>query len=157
MPAPPHDAPPPAAPTATLWAVDLVKALAAQLIVWHHFVSYGPLVKTLRPYAPALVDWLYIDARMAVQAFLVVGGFLAARSLAPQLDAPGPAWDGRRVATLAGRRYRRLIPPFFVALALAIVCAALARAVLADPDTPAAPTFRQVLFHLLLIHDITGT
>ena len=53
MPAPPHDAPPPAAPTATLWAVDLVKALAAQLIVWHHFVSYGPLVKTLRPYAPA--------------------------------------------------------------------------------------------------------
>ena len=158
----PHDAPPArqlpqTVPPPTLWAVDLIKALAAQLIVWHHFASYGPLVKTLRPHAPGLVDWLYIDARMAVQAFLVAGGFLAARSLAPRIDAPGENWRGRRVGTLIGRRYLRLVPPFFIALALAIACAALARAVLFDPDTPAAPGLRQVLFHLLLIHDITGT
>ena len=56
----------------TVWIIDFIKALASQLIVWHHFVSYGPLIKTLRPYASGVVDWLFVDARMAVQAFLVV-------------------------------------------------------------------------------------
>lgn len=53
----------------TVWIIDFIKALASQLIVWHHFVSYGPLIKTLRPYASGVVDWLFVDARMAVQAF----------------------------------------------------------------------------------------
>ena len=140
-----------------LWIIDLIKALAAQLIVWHHFVSYGPLVKTLSPYAPRLVDWLFIDARMAVQAFLVVGGFLAARSLSPRLDSPSGAACGQWVIAKIGQRYLRLIKPYVIALALAVACAALARAVLVDPDTPAAPSLRQIVFHLLLIHDITGT
>lgn len=140
-----------------IWMIDFLKALASQLIVWHHFVSYGPLIRTLRPYAPSLVDWLFVDARMAVQAFLVIGGFLAARSLAPHIDAPMPVGGGRRLVTLVGRRYLRLGKPYFIALGLGILCAALARSVLVDADTPAAPGLQQVLFHLLLIHDITHT
>jgi hypothetical protein len=35
------------------------------------------------PVMPDLLDWLYEYARMAVQIFLVIGGFLAAASLAP--------------------------------------------------------------------------
>ena len=139
-----------------IWMIDFLKALASQLIVWHHFVSYGPLIRTLRPYVPNVVDWLFVDARMAVQVFLVVGGFLAARSLAPHIDAPIPD-GGRQLLTLVGRRYLRLGKPYFIALGLAIVCAALARSVLVDADTPAAPSLQQVLFHLLLIHDITHT
>ncbi len=137
--------------------IDLIKALAAQLIVWHHFVSYGPLVKTLSPYAPRLVDWLFIDARMAVQAFLVVGGFLAARSLSPRLDSPSGAACGQWVSAKIGQRYLRLIKPYVLALALALACAAPARAVLADPDTPAAPSLRQSVPPLRLVHDSTGT
>lgn len=141
----------------TVWIIDFIKALASQLIVWHHFVSYGPLIKTLRPYASGVVDWLFVDARMAVQAFLVVGGFLAARSLVPRVDAPMVGCTGKRLVALVGRRYLRLCKPYVIALGLAVLCAALARSVLFDPDTPASPSLRQVLFHVLLIHDITRT
>lgn len=139
-----------------IW-IDFLKVLASQLIVWHHFVSYGPLIKTLRPFAPNVVDWLFVDARMAVQAFLVVGGFLAARSLVPRIDAPIENCNGQCLLALIGRRYLRLCKPYFIALGLAILCAAFARSVLFDPDTPAAPNLSQVLFHVLLIHDITRT
>ena len=140
-----------------IWMIDFLKALASQLIVWHHFASYGPLIKTVRPYAPNIVDWLFVDARMAVQAFLVVGGFLAARSLAPHIDISMDECKVKRLASLLGRRYLRLCKPYCVALGLAIVCAAIARSLLFDPDTPAPPSLQQILFHALLIHDITRT
>lgn len=55
---------------------------------------------------------------MAVQVFLVVSGFLAASSLAPG----GVATFGQP-ARLVFRRYLRLVRPFLVALALALVVA----------------------------------
>ncbi|MBK6632741.1 MAG: hypothetical protein IPG33_17865 [Betaproteobacteria bacterium] len=63
-----------------LWHIDAIKAIASQLIVWHHLVAYGPMAETVYPHVEDLTDWLYSHARQAVQAFLVVGGYLAARS-----------------------------------------------------------------------------
>lgn len=63
--------------------IDVLKGSACMAIVWHHLSVYGPLSDTVRPFAPALMAWLYDYARMAVQIFLVVGGYLAAASLAP--------------------------------------------------------------------------
>ena len=140
----------------SLLIIDVIKALASQLIVWHHFISYGPMARTVYPHAASLFDWLYNDGRLAVQAFLVLGGFLAARSLAPQPHQLSFDASGAALARLAWRRYVRLVRPYLVALALAIVLSALARFLMSDPDTPAAPSFRQVLFHVLLIHDIAG-
>jgi peptidoglycan/LPS O-acetylase OafA/YrhL len=133
--------------------VDLIKAVASQLIVWHHFAAYGPMARTLRPYAPGLMEWLYADARQLVQAFLVVGGFLAVRSLAPRPDQPCCDPSIRSLAGLAWRRYVRLMRPYGVALLLAIVSAMLARAILADIDTPAVPSWQQLAVHLLLLND----
>ena len=65
-------------PTTPLVIVDVIKVLASQLIVLHHFVSYGSMAKTVYPYATHMFDWLYNDGRMAVQAFLLLGGFFAA-------------------------------------------------------------------------------
>ena len=87
--------------------VDALKALASQLIVLHHFSAYGPLADALDDLVPALAAWLFDYGRMAVQIFLVVGGFLAARSLAPQ----GQAAFARPLALL-WQRYRRLVLPF---------------------------------------------
>ena len=143
------------APT-SLWVVDVIKAVASQLIVWHHFVSYGPLARTLRPQAIGLFDWLYHDGRMAVQAFLVAAGFLAARSVAPCPEGLTFVPSGSVLVRLAWRRYVRLLRPYLVGLLLAIVFAACARALMPDPDTPAAASLKQVLFHVLLIHDIAG-
>lgn len=140
----------------SLWMVDVIKALASQLIVWHHFVSYGPMSRTLYPHAQYVFDWLHEDGRMAVQAFLVTAGFLAARTLAPGAKQLSFNPSVSVITRLAWHRYVRLIRPYLVALLLAIVLAACARWLVTDPDTPSAPSFMQVLFHVLLIHDIAG-
>lgn len=136
--------------------VDVIKTLASQLIVLHHFVLYGPMIKTVYPLAPAALDWIYNDGRLAVQAFLVLGGYLAARSLAPLAQQLRFQPTAPEVARLAWRRYLRLIRPYMVALLLAMVSAALARGLLVEPDTPAAPSVQQGLYHLFLLQDIVG-
>lgn len=141
-------------PRHSLWAVDALKAIASQLIVWHHFVVYGPMSDVVYPHATGLTDWLYEDARLAVQTFLVIGGFLAARSLAPKPDALTPLATQSDITRLLGSRYVRLARPYVVALTVAILAAALARALIDDLDTPAPPSSGQILAHLLLLHDI---
>lgn len=135
--------------------IDLAKALASQLILWHHFALYGPLCDVADALAPALFDALATHGRLVVQVFLVVGGFLAASSLWPDPSrAPAMSWGA--LPGLAAKRYRRLALPFVVALALVVLAAALARALIAHDSVPAAPTWGQLLAHALLLHDVLG-
>ncbi|HJW27053.1 MAG TPA: acyltransferase family protein [Rhodocyclaceae bacterium] len=129
--------------------VDALKAIASQLIVLHHLAAYGPLSEAVQEVAPALISWLYDYGRIAVQAFLVVGGFLAARSLAPRGE---PLFDNP--LPLIWRRYQRLVLPYMAAVAVAIVAAAVARRWMIDDSIPDAPTWRQLLAHGLLLHDL---
>lgn len=48
----------------------------------HHLALYGPMSDWTRQLAPGRVGWFSQHARIAVQIFLVVARFLAARSLA---------------------------------------------------------------------------
>ena len=117
----------------------------------HHLAFYGPMSDVVYGYAPGLMDWLYDYGRMAVQLFLVVGGFLAAASLAPK---------GTAVFAAAGplilRRYGRLVKPYLVALAASVLVAALLRPWFDHPSVPAAPTLLQLLAHGLLLQDLLG-
>ena len=67
--------------------VDALKAIASQLIVLHHLSAYGPLSLTMREAFPGTMGWLFEYGRMAVQVFLVIGGFLAARALSGEGQA----------------------------------------------------------------------
>lgn len=136
-------------PSRRMPLIDALKALASQLIVLHHFSAYGPLADALDTLLPTLTGWLYDYGRMAVQVFLVLGGFLAARSLAPQGQAAFA-----RPALLLWQRYRRLVVPFAVAMLLAIACAALARAWLDDEAVPGRATLRQFLAHATLLQGV---
>lgn len=138
-------------PQAPLGVINLLKAVAAQLIVLHHLAFYGPMADLARPLLPGLVDWLGDDARIAVQVFLVVGGFLAAKSLSP-LGQPGLADP---VDTIL-RRYLKLAPPFLVAMLLAIAASDLARAWMTHDSISAPPGLAQVAAHALLVHDALG-
>lgn len=132
--------------------IDLLRAGAAQLIVWHHLAFYGPLPDQLAVWVPALVDWLWIYARMAVQVFFVVGGFITALSLADR-PAHGLSGLGRFVV----RRYRRIGLPYLAALAVAIAANALARHSWNDPVMISAPpTLPQLLAHALFLQNILG-
>ncbi len=145
---------PPAVPGRAEPWIDWGKALASQLIVWHHLVHYGPLAQRARAALPLVTDWLEQRALLAVQVFLVMAGYLAARSLWPRPGEPRLTladWP-RRV----GQRWQRLMPLYVAALVLALACAALARQWMADADTPGAPTRAQLLAHLFLLQDVLG-
>jgi peptidoglycan/LPS O-acetylase OafA/YrhL len=154
---------PPVAPAAFSWPaprpdmqrrqthIDALKALGAQLIVLHHLCAYGPLADAAHRLAPAVAGWLYDYARMAVQVFLVLGGFLAMQGLKPAMRGPAASL-GRAVLA----RYLRLTLPLAAALALAVLAATLARPVLNADFIPAPPQWGQILAHLFLLHDLVG-
>ncbi|MDP3756955.1 acyltransferase [Polaromonas sp.] len=131
--------------------IDALKALGCVLIVWHHLAFYGPMSDVVHTAAPRMMNWLYDYARMAVQVFLVVGGFLAASVLAPQGVAVF-----RQPGRLILRRYQRLALPLFVALAVTTLVAALVRPWLPHPSVPDMPSVWQVLAHVFLLQDIVG-
>lgn len=134
--------------------IDLVKALAAQLIVLHHIAWYGPLSEraaALDPGTAGIIAWLAEYGRYAVAVFFVTSGFLAAQTLLPRglrsRDTP---------VCLIRERFFRLTAPFTVALLLAIVCTALARHWMDDASLGTPPHFTQILAHMLLLHGVLG-
>lgn len=131
--------------------VDALKALAFQLIVLHHLAFYGPMSDHAYPLAPVLMTWLSQDARMAVQAFLVIAGFLAARSI-----APNGALLSNEPFVLLQQRYLKLVTPFLAAVVIGIVCAAIARELMVHDSIPGPPTLPQILAHALLLQGILG-
>lgn len=130
--------------------IDALKALAAQAIVLHHLAAYGPIAETVQTLWPALIDGLYDYGRMAVQVFLVLGGFLSARALAPQ----GGPLQGAPL-DLLGRRWLRLALPFMAAVGLTLGCSALVARWLPEL-VPAAVSLPQLLSHALLLHGVLG-
>lgn len=131
--------------------IDCTKGLACAAIIWHHLAFYGPMADVVRPLLPGLIDWLDQDARMAVQLFLVLAGYLAAASLAPA----GLARHSE-VLPQIGRRFVRLVVPLAVALVLAVLISALLRPWFDHASMSAAPTLFQLLAHALLLQGIVG-
>jgi len=122
--------------------------VAAQLIVWHHFSAYGPMADTMYLQWPHLIDWLYLDARLAVQIFLVVGGFLAGQSVMNKPMA--------QPITPILKRYLRLAPIFMLAISLISLAVALSRDNIHADWLPSAPTLWDFLAHAFLVHDLLG-
>lgn len=132
--------------------LDQTKGLACLLIVCHHLAFYGPMSDVVKPVATGLMDWLFEYARMAVQVFLVLGGYLAAAGLAPQ----GAARHAQ-VLPLLGKRFVRLVLPFAVALAVTMVVTELVRNMGFVHDSMSdAPSWGQLLAHLFLLHGVGG-
>lgn len=121
------------------------------MIVLHHLAFYGPMADHVRLMLPELVDWLAGSARIAVQVFLVVGGFLAAKSLAPQAlpgmaDPLGAIW----------RRYLKLAPPFIAATLLAAAATTLASMWMTHDSISDPATLGQLAAHALLLQSVLG-
>ena len=131
--------------------IDALKALAAMLVLLNHFSSYGPLAATVREAFPGVFGWLFDYGRMAVQIFLVIAGFLAARTLSAQ----GQALE-RSPLPLIWKRYLRLSIPYLAAIGLAIAAAAIADRWMDDEAVPAQARLKQWLAHALLVQGILG-
>jgi peptidoglycan/LPS O-acetylase OafA/YrhL len=130
------------------FTVDVLKVVAAQFIVWHHFSAYGPMSEVMTSAWPQFIEWLYHYARLAVQVFLVVGGFLAAQSV---MNKPVT-----HPLTQIAQRYLRLVPIYVMALVLISVAVAVSRNAIHGSWLPNKPTLLQFLAHGLLLHDLMG-
>lgn len=132
--------------------IDFAKAVACTAIVWHHLAFYGPISDTLHAAAPALSDWLITYGRMAVQIFLVIGGYLAVASLTrPRATALASPW--RRI----GGRFERLVIPYYAALVVVVLVNAAVQPWLDVPDMVGEdPSLWQIATHLVLLNGLLG-
>ena len=135
---------------ARLLHIDALKALAAQIIVLHHLASYGPIADAVQSLWPLLIEVLYRHGRLAVQMFIVLGGFLSARALSRR----GQVLQGR-VPGLLWRRYLRLTLPFMAAVGLTLVCGLIVKPWLPEL-VPEQVTLVQIAAHALLLHGVLG-
>ena len=126
--------------------IDVFKAIAAQVIVFHHLSIYGPISRealSLNGWA----QWLSDYGRFAVQIFLVLGGYLAMMILPRLLDKDG------LLKTLVNR-YLRLVPTFIVAMLLTVIAAFITRHYLREDFVGNPETWGQILSHLFLLHGV---
>lgn len=131
--------------------LDIAKGIACAVIVGHHLSRYGTMPVGAFLLAPGFLGWLADDGRLAVQVFLVIAGFLAAASLAPD----GVLRVDRPMARIL-QRYGRLAMPYMAALSVSVLVAALVRPWMTGDDVPASPSIGQLLAHGLLVQDLLG-
>ena len=127
------------------WLLDVLKAVGCVLIVLHHLAFYGPMSDVVMQVWPGLIEWLYDRARLAVQVFLVCGGFLTAASLSKLQKL-----DVRSSLTLLWRRYLRLVMPLLAALSAVVVVSEIIRPQFDHSSLSALPTWGQAWAHVAL-------
>jgi peptidoglycan/LPS O-acetylase OafA/YrhL len=127
-------------------ALDSLRGLAAlYVVVFHCRILTIPGNPANSPWAPSWLGWL-MYGRLAVVFFLVLSGF----SLA--VPAADKGWRLGGLARYARRRAWRLLPPYWVALALSLV---VAWAVVPASHTNGPPTGKSVIVYGLLMQDVT--
>lgn len=132
--------------------IDLLKIMAAQAIVVHHLSVYGPMADTLQGVWPVAMDALFAYSRLAVQVFLVIGGFLAAQAI--RFDGLAPS--SSQVWQMLWRRYARLIPPYLLALTVISFLVWLCRSHIDGDWLVDAPTWASALAHAVTLQNILG-
>ena len=127
--------------------VDFLKTIAVQIIIFHHLCNYGIISLKVHELFPHLIDFVGLHGRYAVQIFLVIGGYLTAKSLPQTLDKFG-LWK------TVINRYLRLAPTYIVAIVITILCAMIARAIHYEDYIGESETIAQLLAHFFFLQNI---
>ena len=129
--------------------IDITKIVASQIIVLHHLVVYSPMSEWLTLAWPRLLTLIADHGPLAVQPFLVIGGFLAAQSVLGR--------GAGSIALALWQRYLRLLPQLAVALLLVMLSTAWVGRHLSHLDwLSPQPSIGVLLAHLLLLQDVLG-
>jgi peptidoglycan/LPS O-acetylase OafA/YrhL len=127
--------------------VDFLKTLAVQIIILHHLSNYGISPSKAQELIPNFIGFMGVYGKYAVQVFLVVAGYLTAKSLIQTLQNYG------LIKTIINR-YLRLMPTYMVAIIFTILCATLARTVQYESYMGEPETFPQLLAHVFFLQNI---
>jgi peptidoglycan/LPS O-acetylase OafA/YrhL len=124
--------------------LDGLRGLAALFVVVNHvFLRAFPGYPV--DHAPFWAAW-FIYGRFAVVVFIVLSGFSLALSPARH------GWRLDRVSRFARRRARRILPPYWAALAFSLAVAWL----VVPPPGPGVPDAKSVLVNGLLVQNLVG-
>jgi peptidoglycan/LPS O-acetylase OafA/YrhL len=110
---------------------------------------YGPMSLVVSEWLPSVIVFLDDYGLLAVQVFLVVGGYLNAKSWTRNLIASDIQFFSK-----VSSRYLRLVIPLLAALSLAVAVTALVRPYFEHTSLSDAPTPRHVLSHIFLLQDV---
>lgn len=135
--------------TSRLPFIDAMKGVGCMAIVLHHLAIYGPMSEVVGQVAPNLIEGLILYARLAVQMFFVLAGFMVASQMAPEGHTVF-----RAPASLIWKRYKRLVTPFLFAVACATLITAIVRPWFVHESLSDAPSIAQLLAHAFLMHDL---
>ncbi len=98
---------------------------------------------------PVVIEFFFEQGRLAVQPFLVMGGFLAAQSV--HKKSIEHFWP------MIGRRYMRLAPPFVMALIFVVLATLYFGNDLSASDwLSPVPNLYEFMAHVFLVHDLLG-
>lgn len=137
--------------------LDVIKAIGCVLIVWHHLAVYSPMFDRAMWLAPDLLAELYNHGQLAVQAFLVVAGFLSAAQLLRFVPEHEKGLAARfSVLRLLERRYLRLAIPLMAALTLTVCVTALVRPWYPHDSLSDVPRPWTLVVHALMLQDLIG-
>jgi peptidoglycan/LPS O-acetylase OafA/YrhL len=131
--------------------LEVFKGLGCLFIVLHHLAFYGPMADVVAQAWPLGIGWLNEHGRLAVQVFLVCGGYLTASSLAKL----GPL-AGDQIWGLVRKRYLRLAIPLLAALSLTVLVTELLRPFFAHDSLSPPPEFWQALAHVFFLQHLGG-
>lgn len=137
--------------------LDAIKAMGCLVIVLHHLAVYSPMFDRVLLLAPAQLAVLYNHGRLAVQAFLVVGGFLTAGQLLRAVPVQAQRLPLTfSVTGLLRKRFLRLATPLMAALTFTVLVTALVRPWFPHSSLSAAPTLWSMAVHMVLMQDVLG-
>lgn len=137
--------------------LDLLKALGCLVIVLHHLSVYSPMFDRVMLLAPVQMAALYNHGQLAVQAFLVVGGYLTASQFLSALPLQKQGLPTHfSLLRLLWKRFLRLEIPLMAALALTVSITALLRPWYGHSSLSGVPTLWSLAVHMLMLQDLVG-
>lgn len=131
--------------------VDGLRGFAALAIVVFHIWWYEPEPYPAFEYSHWLVDATFRRVRLAVQILLVVSGFVVAFTLRKTWVSP------REIFWFLGRRFVRLMPPYWVTIGVIILVDILCQRMWGlTPPFDGPLSVHRLSAHLTLTQDILG-
>lgn len=149
---------PPTPPEGGRWFIlDVFKAIGCLVIVLHHLSVYSPMFDRVMLLAPFQLAELYNHGQLAVQAFLVVGGYLTASQLLSALPANTQGLPAHfSMLRWLNKRFLRLAIPLTAALTLTVCVTGTVRPWYPHSSLSGTPNFWSMAAHLLMLQDLLG-
>ncbi len=151
---PPQPSPPDNSAPLHLPYLDGLRGLAALFVVFHH--AYMEIhEEALSPFIQGVTGWL-VNGQFAVDVFIILSGYCL---MLPVVRSEGHLRGG--IGQYLLRRARRILPPYYIALALSLLLIALVPC-LSHPQgvrwDAALPAFTPgiIVSHLLVLHNLNS-